>query len=66
MPVKVFKKYAKDNEEKKAALDLINRDQYGFTAVYDEDMNFKRSLLIWWMNHNYVKNFRKYFKENKG
>lgn len=66
VPVKVFKKYAKDNEEKKAALDLINRDQYGFTAVYDEDMNFKRSLLIWWMNHNYVKNFRKYFKENKG
>ena len=44
VPVKVFKKYAKDNEEKKAALDLINRDQYGFTAVYDEDMNFKRSL----------------------
>ncbi|MCC3671854.1 hypothetical protein LLP44_20650, partial [Terrisporobacter mayombei] len=42
VPVKVFKKYAKDNEEKKAALDLINRDQYGFTAVYDEDMNFKR------------------------
>ena len=66
VPVKVFKKYAKENEEKEIALDLINRDQYGFTAVFDDDMNFKRSLLIWWMNHNYVKNFRKYFKENKG
>ncbi|PZG13949.1 carboxylate--amine ligase, partial [Spongiactinospora gelatinilytica] len=66
VPVKVFKKYAKNNDDKQKALELINNDQYGFTAIYDEDMNFKRSLLMWWMNHNYVKNFRKYFKENKG
>lgn len=66
VPVRVFKKYARNNEEKKAALDLINDGNYGLTAYFDEDMNLKRRLLLAWMNHNYVKNFRKYFKENKG
>ncbi|AEV95429.1 carboxylate--amine ligase [Pediococcus claussenii] len=66
VPVRVFKKYARNNEEKKAALDLINDGNYGLTAYFDEDMNLKRRFLLAWMNHNYVKNFRKYFKENKG
>ncbi|GEP19183.1 carboxylate--amine ligase [Pediococcus argentinicus] len=66
VPVRVFKKYARDNDEKKTALKLIKEGHYGLTAFYDQDENLKRTLLLAWMNHNYVKNFRKFFKENKG
>ena len=66
VPVKTFKKYARENAEKQKALDLIKENRYGTTYEYSEDMNLKRWLLIKWMNHNYVKNFARYFAENKG
>lgn len=66
VPVKTFKKYARENEAKERALELIKENRYGTTYEYSEDMNPKRWLLIKWMNHNYVKNFARYFAENKG
>ncbi len=53
-------------KQKKRALELIKENRYGTTYEYSEDMNPKRWLLIKWMNHNYVKNFARYFAENKG
>lgn len=66
VPVKTFKKYARENTEKEKALELIKQNRYGTTYEYSADMNFNRWLLIKWMNHNYVKNFDRYFAENKG
>ncbi|WP_054645484.1 carboxylate--amine ligase [Secundilactobacillus oryzae] len=66
VPARVFKKYARDNEEKAIAVDLINRKQFGTTFAYSKDMNPKRWLLNKWMNHIYAKNFDRYFAENKG
>ena len=36
------------------------------TAFDKKDMNPKRFALLTWMNHNYAKNFDRYFEENKG
>ncbi|KRM58453.1 carboxylate--amine ligase [Secundilactobacillus malefermentans] len=66
VPVKTFKKYAKENSDKQAAIKLIEKQQVGTTFAYAKDMSFKRWLLNKWMNHNYVKNFNQYFAENKG
>ncbi|TPR25432.1 carboxylate--amine ligase [Apilactobacillus micheneri] len=57
----VFKKYAKDNEDKEYAMKLINNHQYGTTFWYNKDRNFKRWMLVTWMKHIYAKNFQKYF-----
>lgn len=66
VPVKVFKKYARENDDKARALKLIAAGRYGTTYQYSDDMNLKRWALIKWMNHNYTKNFDRYFAENKG
>ncbi|GHP12946.1 carboxylate--amine ligase [Lentilactobacillus fungorum] len=58
---KIFEKYAKDNEAKKAALQLINEGRYGDTFWYGKDKSFKRFALYKWMFHNYAKNFNRYF-----
>ena len=39
VPVKTFKKYARENEAKKRALELIKENRYGTTYEYSEDMN---------------------------
>lgn len=62
----IFKKYSRDNDYKKKALRLLDDHKYGFTAIYNKDKNLKRSLLISRINYHYYKNFKKYFKENKG
>ncbi|SEM61174.1 D-aspartate ligase [Ligilactobacillus sp. WC1T17] len=66
VPPTVFAKYARQNDDKKLALALIKQKRYGKTYEYAKDMNFKRWLLIKWLEHNYAKNFDRYFKENKG
>jgi D-aspartate ligase len=58
---KIFEKYAKDNEAKKTALQLINEGRYGDTFWYGKDKSFKRFALYKWMFHNYSKNFNRYF-----
>ncbi len=66
VPVRVFKKYARNNKDKQAALKLIKAKRVGTTFEYSQDMNPKRWALIKWTNHIYVKNFNQYFKQNKG
>ncbi|MEJ6400478.1 carboxylate--amine ligase [Nicoliella lavandulae] len=63
--VNVFKRYAKDNADKQAALQLIDKHQYGTTFWYAKDRNLKRWALMKWMFHNYSKNFDRYFAVNK-
>ncbi|PWG01067.1 carboxylate--amine ligase [Levilactobacillus bambusae] len=65
VPVKVFKKYARENEDKERALALIEAGQYGTTFNYHPDMNLRRLALQTWINHNYTVNFDKYFAINK-
>lgn len=66
VPVKVFRKYAADNDASKYAEELIKQDRIGTTVFYDKDRSFKRWLLLNYMFHNYVKRFDKYFEINKG
>lgn len=58
---KVFKEYAKENEVKDHALQLLDEDRYGDTFWYDRDRSPKRYALYKWMMHNYTKNFKRYF-----
>ena len=58
---KVFKEYAKDNEVKDHALQLLDEGRYGDTFWYDKDRSVKRYALYKWMMHNYTKNFKRYF-----
>lgn len=64
--VKTFKKYAVDNDAKKAALELIRQERWGNTLYFHQDLNLKRRLLLGYMDHNYVKRFAKYYQINKG
>lgn len=58
---KVFKEYAKENEVKDHALQLLDEGRYGDTFWYDRDRSPKRYALYKWMMHNYTKNFKRYF-----
>ncbi|GLB46729.1 carboxylate--amine ligase [Philodulcilactobacillus myokoensis] len=58
--VRTFKKYTKESHSKSIALDLLREHRYGSTFWYSKDRNFKRWLLLEWMQHIYAKNFSKY------
>lgn len=60
---KVFKDYAKDNEDKDFAINLIKKGQVGTTFWYNRDRSLKRWVLKVWMNHIYTNNFKQYFTE---
>ncbi|WP_261806335.1 carboxylate--amine ligase [Lapidilactobacillus luobeiensis] len=66
VPAKIFKKYAADNQIKQAALELLRQERWGTTLFYQPDLSFKRRALLWYMDHNYVNRFAKYFEANKG
>lgn len=66
VPKKVFEKYAKNNQDKKEAQKLISQGQVGNTFWYKKDENFMRWLLMKWIDHNYVEDFKKYFHAEKG
>lgn len=66
VPVKLFKQYAVDNDDKHRAEKMIAQGQYGTTVFYKPDMNFKRWLLMRYMFHNYYGRYKKYFEVNKG
>lgn len=60
---KIFEEYAKDNDAKKQAMEMISEGRYGDTFWYAKDKNIKRFALYKWMMHNYGKSFSKYFVE---
>lgn len=60
---KIFEKYAKDNDAKKQAMEMISEGRYGDTFWYAKDKNIKRFALYKWMMHNYAKSFNRYFVE---
>ena len=62
---KVFKHYAKNSKDKQTALRLIKAGRYGRTFWYRKDRSFMRWLLLKWIDHNYNKNFAKYFTITK-
>lgn len=66
IPKKVFKEYARDNEDKRLAEKMIADGRWGTTLFYDKDMNLKRWGLMKYIFHGYVKRFKTYFTEKEG
>ncbi|WP_407892368.1 carboxylate--amine ligase [Lacticaseibacillus sp. N501-2] len=66
VPNSVFKTYAKDNEYKQQALQLLKAGRYGTTVFYNKDMSLKRWVLMKYMFHNYIGRYKQFFAENKG
>lgn len=66
LPIKVFKQYARGNEAKQLAEELIHEGRYGTTVFYDKDRNFRRWLLMRYMFHNYNGRYKEYYQVNKG
>lgn len=66
VPKKIFLKYAKDNAGKDYAKKLINENRMGTTVFYKKDSSMKRTLLMKYMFHNYVKRFKTYFNVKEG
>ncbi|MCF0231005.1 MAG: carboxylate--amine ligase [Enterococcus sp.] len=61
-----FKKYAAKNEATDKALALIKEGKYISTFKYEPDYSFMRLILHKYINYLDKKQFKLYFKENKG
>lgn len=59
-PEEVFYKYAKDNEYKQKAMELLKKGQKGTTAFYKKD-SFKHRLLMRYAFHILKGNYKRYF-----
>ncbi|MFC6169981.1 carboxylate--amine ligase [Loigolactobacillus jiayinensis] len=66
VPAKVFKTYARDNADKKRALELLAAKRYGTTVFFKQDMSLKRYVLQKYAFYLYNGRFKDFFKENKG
>lgn len=66
VPKKVFLTYAKENEQKQRALQLIKEKRYGTTVFYEKDHSLKRWVLMTYMFRNYIPRFKKYFHSKEG
>lgn len=61
----IFMHYAKDSPAKEQAIRLIKHGRYGRTFWYKRDRNFKRWIMLKYIDHLYTKNFAKYFALTK-
>lgn len=66
VPKKVFLTYAKENEQKQRALQLIKEKRYRTTVFYEKDHSLKRWVLMTYMFRNYIPRFKKYFHSKEG
>ncbi|HAX1329804.1 TPA: hypothetical protein JXW31_003149, partial [Enterococcus faecium] len=66
VPKKIFLEYARENEDKKLAEQMIKENRYGTTVFYEKDRSIKRWLLMKYMFHNYIPRFKKYFHVKEG
>ncbi|MBO1305448.1 carboxylate--amine ligase [Enterococcus sp. 669A] len=66
VPKEVFVKFARDNEDKQKALDLIEKDKWGTTVFYKKDMSPIRWVLMKYMFSKYKGRFNLFFKEKEG
>lgn len=62
IPRSVFKKYVKDGPDKRLALKMIDRGQWGSTLRYRHDMNPARWFLLRRMYKNYERGYAQYFR----
>lgn len=53
--------YARENEDKKLAEQMIKENRYGTTVFYEKDRSIKRWLLMKYMFHNYIPRFKSIF-----
>ncbi len=65
-PKKSFLEYARENEDKKLAEQMIKENRYGTTVFYEKDRSIKRWMLMKYMFHNYIPRFKKYFHVKEG
>lgn len=66
VPKKIFLDYARENEDKKAAMQLIEQGKWGTTVFYENDRSLKRWILMKYMFHNYIPRFKEYFHVKEG
>lgn len=66
VPKKIFIDYARENDAKQEALELIKQDRTGTTLFYNKDRNIKRWVLMNYAFYNYYGRYKKYFHANKG
>lgn len=53
--------YARENEDKKLAEQMIKENRYGTTVFYEKDRSIKRWMLMKYMFHNYIPRFKSIF-----
>lgn len=66
VPKEVFVKFARENEDKQRALQLIEKNKWGTTVFYDKDMSPLRWVLMKYMFSKYKGRFEMFFKEKEG
>lgn len=66
VPQNIFVQYARNNPEKKAALDLIKAGRFGMTVFYRGDHSLRHWGLMKYMFYKYHYRFDTFFKEKEG
>lgn len=66
VPKKVFLTYARDNQDKEIAKQMIKEGRWGTTVFYQKERSLKRWLLMKYMFHNYIARFKTHFNVKEG
>ncbi len=65
IPKDIFRKYCAESEDKRQAMSMIRRGDWGTTLEYSKDRSFKRWLLIRHMFSIYRRRYRRYFRDKR-